>query len=140
MDATRRSFIGMLMAGLTLDPERLLWTPNKKVISIPKPIPVQARIFGIDEFVYYPAAVQNPNLLHDSIDKMQDRVESTIRLECERAMLRPKFVDLILPLDGSVHFAERSTDSMTGFKSRALVAYDIIENNYVLRVDSLFYA
>ncbi len=36
----RRGFLGILgaaIAGATLDPERLLWEPGKKLISIPKP-------------------------------------------------------------------------------------------------------
>jgi hypothetical protein len=33
----RRSFLVTLAAGFALDPERLLWTPGKKTISIPKP-------------------------------------------------------------------------------------------------------
>lgn len=35
---TRRSFFGMLAAGLAaaVDPERLLWVPGRKLISIPK--------------------------------------------------------------------------------------------------------
>ena len=33
----RRFFLGSLLATATLDPERLLWVPGKKLISIPKP-------------------------------------------------------------------------------------------------------
>jgi hypothetical protein len=35
----RRGFITTLLAGAVLDPERLLWTPGKKLISIPPAIP-----------------------------------------------------------------------------------------------------
>lgn len=35
---TRRGLIGALMGAATLDPERLLWVPGAKVISIPKPL------------------------------------------------------------------------------------------------------
>lgn len=38
----RRGFFGALaaaIAGSTLDPEKLLWVPGRKLISIPKPIP-----------------------------------------------------------------------------------------------------
>ncbi len=37
----RRGFLGALLgtaAGLALDPEKLLWVPGKKLISIPKPV------------------------------------------------------------------------------------------------------
>ena len=37
MDSTRRGFLASLAAALTLDPERLLWVPGKRVVSIPKP-------------------------------------------------------------------------------------------------------
>jgi hypothetical protein len=33
---TRRSFLAALAAALALDPERMLWLPGKKLISIPK--------------------------------------------------------------------------------------------------------
>ena len=39
----RRGFLSML-AGAVLDPERLLWVPGKKLISIPKPV---AKITGL---------------------------------------------------------------------------------------------
>ena len=38
----RRAFLGMFaaaIAGAAFDPERALWTPGKKLISIPKPQP-----------------------------------------------------------------------------------------------------
>ena len=36
----RRGFFGLIAAGVAAaaDPERLLWTPGKKLISIPKPV------------------------------------------------------------------------------------------------------
>ena len=33
----RRGFLGAIAGGLVLDPERLLWRPGRKLISIPKP-------------------------------------------------------------------------------------------------------
>ncbi len=36
---TRRNLLGALLGAATLDPERLLWVPGAKVISIPKPLP-----------------------------------------------------------------------------------------------------
>lgn len=42
----RRGFLGLLAgavtAGSLFDPEKLLWTPGKKLISIPKPTPIPA--------------------------------------------------------------------------------------------------
>ncbi len=40
MGLTRRGFFGLLAApvvAMTLDPEKALWVPGKKLISIPKP-------------------------------------------------------------------------------------------------------
>jgi len=41
MNMTRRALLAALAGGLAAaqDPERLLWTPGKKLISIPKPAP-----------------------------------------------------------------------------------------------------
>ncbi len=33
----RRGFLAALIGGLALDPERALWIPGRKLISIPKP-------------------------------------------------------------------------------------------------------
>ncbi len=33
----RRGFLAALIAGTAFDPERLLWVPGKKLISIPRP-------------------------------------------------------------------------------------------------------
>ncbi len=35
---TRRGIIGALLGAATMDPERLLWVPGQRVISIPKPV------------------------------------------------------------------------------------------------------
>ncbi len=37
---TRRGLIGALLGAATMDPERLLWVPGQRVISIPKPVVV----------------------------------------------------------------------------------------------------
>jgi hypothetical protein len=37
MKISRRGLLGMLAGGLVLDPERALWVPGKKLISIPAP-------------------------------------------------------------------------------------------------------
>ena len=53
----RRGFLVSLAAALTLDPERLLWVPGKRVISIPRPVlyrvPVEVfagGCFGVGDF------------------------------------------------------------------------------------------
>lgn len=35
----RRAFLGALLAAFVVDPERLLWIPGRKLVSIPKPRP-----------------------------------------------------------------------------------------------------
>ena len=42
----RRLFLSALTGGLAFDPERLLWVPRRKVISIPKPAPVAFVLTG----------------------------------------------------------------------------------------------
>lgn len=49
----RRGFLGFLgtaIAGATLDPEKAMWEPGKKLISIPKPPSVILRIGDVVEF------------------------------------------------------------------------------------------
>lgn len=48
----RRNFLSLLAASLTLDPERLLWTPGKKLISIPKPKPPMIGETKLDSGAY----------------------------------------------------------------------------------------
>ncbi len=43
----RRDFFGTLVASLALDPERLLWVPGKKLISIPNPTPLALTETGL---------------------------------------------------------------------------------------------
>lgn len=46
----RRAFLSLIATGLaaTTDPERLLWQPGRKLISIPKPCLVEARVLAIN--------------------------------------------------------------------------------------------
>ncbi len=37
MRLSRRGLLGMLAGAMVMDPEKLLWVPGKKLISIPKP-------------------------------------------------------------------------------------------------------
>lgn len=47
---TRRGLIGALLGAATMDPERLLWVPGAKTISIPKPVVSGNRFLTVDEF------------------------------------------------------------------------------------------
>lgn len=62
----RRGFLSLLgaaVSGAVLDPERLLWVPGRKTISIPQPAPIQAA----PEFLF------DPNsefvIIHETITK-----------------------------------------------------------------------
>jgi hypothetical protein len=44
----RRSFLALLAASLTLDPEKALWLPGKKLVSIPKPPTLSPRYLTSD--------------------------------------------------------------------------------------------
>lgn len=47
MSATRRGFLASLLAGATLDAERLLWKPGERLISIPKPRARKERLLSV---------------------------------------------------------------------------------------------
>lgn len=54
----RRSFLASLAAALTLDPERALYVPGKKLISVPPPkvlrVRIQMHFIGRDGLRYEP--------------------------------------------------------------------------------------
>lgn len=53
MSISRRGFLSVLGAGLAgaaIDPEKLLWTPDKKLISIPKRV-IQTSQFSIGDII-----------------------------------------------------------------------------------------
>lgn len=80
----RRLFLGSLIAGATLDPERLLWIPGKKLISIPAPAPVS--IFAFEEEFRRAVAFYNG-----------DQWEPDVA-EARRRMGRPAFVFNRMPM------------------------------------------
>lgn len=52
----RRGFLGMIAAGLAaaVDPERLLWEPGRKLISVPKPtLPIGMRMMRMQYVSQY---------------------------------------------------------------------------------------
>lgn len=90
----RRNFIATLAAGLALDPERLLWRPGAKLISIPKsgvkigmPLTVRRPTRFIVTHVtssseYFPHMVPMP-------DGWSDFVENAFRVGDEFTLERP---------------------------------------------------
>lgn len=48
----RRAFLASVAAALTLDPERLLWVPGKKLISVPAPR-VEKRFLTVGDVITF---------------------------------------------------------------------------------------
>lgn len=64
MKLSRRGLFGLLAAPLVLDPERLLWVPGQKLISIP---PTTPRIVTIDWFTRETLRILAENLRLDAL-------------------------------------------------------------------------
>jgi hypothetical protein len=141
---SRRSFLGGLAVALALDPERLLWLPGKKVISVPAPRVRTLRHLAVDVPLspYQPCCIREPfgeREFRAIVETTRGQLESDIKIFCEREMVRPRFQNLEMPVDG-IPYTERFTDHVSGFKSRAMVAYDLNRPQKILRVDALFEA
>lgn len=143
---SRRGFLGALAAAFAGDPERLLWLPGKKLISVPAPRSRQLLYFATD----VPAVCcSQPGFgpfgsreFRELVEETRDRLECEIKAFCEREMVRPHFRELVL-IPGTPHVVLRTvlcTDHKTGFKSREQVAYDFGMGKEVLRVDALIEA
>ena len=52
MDLGRRGFLGALLAGAVLDPEKLLWRQGEKLISIPAPRALPD-LYDLEYYYYY---------------------------------------------------------------------------------------
>lgn len=50
----RRSFLSALAAAMTMDPERLLWVPGQKLISIPNVSVAEDKLAIFDAFMKSP--------------------------------------------------------------------------------------
>jgi hypothetical protein len=135
---SRRLFLGILGSSTLFDPERLLWLPGKKVISVPAPRARRTRYFAVDQPMGPDwRAVLTPAEFHGRIAKMREQLEANIKFVCEREMVRPRFLDIDIGMGGML-YAEHTTVHATGFKSRALSEIDVLRGRGVLRVDALF--
>ena len=70
----RRGFFSVLAgmaATATLDPERLLWVPGKKLISIPKPIP-ETWGAGLQFFTEFPERINGLHTVGESLFAMTE--------------------------------------------------------------------
>ncbi len=79
MPLSRRGFLAF--AGLALDPERLLWVPGKKLISIPKPVDSAPLCYG--DFFNLPreiAAIHGIRIHHDAVYVVVGAVDASVAL------------------------------------------------------------
>ncbi len=67
----RRGFLAAIAAAVTLDPEKLLWVPGKKLISIPAPAPNF-------ETLYTPFTIDMIELAYKRINEMPLKVREWI--------------------------------------------------------------
>lgn len=74
----RRGFLGALMATMVVDPEKLLWVPGKKLISIPEPKPLLE--FGTAQVVILKARALGMTTLTQSLFVYDYRHNPTIFL------------------------------------------------------------
>jgi hypothetical protein len=135
----RRGFFGVLLgagASLSLDPERALWKPGAKLISVPKRVSMaERRFFGVQ------AVFPNRDLrlslqdferryLEPAAAALADSIES----EVIRGWRRPRFERLCRP-NGVVYTRTGPMGRLP--EARVTVAYDIAESQHVCRVDAL---
>jgi|GEM_PF-5437520 len=79
---TRRSFLAAIAGAFVVDPERALWTPGAKLISIPasiiKPEPLNLHISSVyspvrDAFLYTIRAIGDPTGAGNYVQMFADR-------------------------------------------------------------------
>lgn len=117
----RRGFFGVLLGGaavMALDPERALWKPGAKLISVPN-WDLRLSLQDFERRYIEPAAAA----LADSIET-----------EVARRWRRPKFEPLYLP-NGVLYTRTGPMGRLP--EARVIVAYDIIKNQHLCHVDSL---
>ena len=111
MMLSRRLFLGILGSAVAFDPERLLWMPGKKVISVPKPHVRTLHHMTVD-LLLEPTYLQIPlSALSEFCrikEEQRDSLECEVRAFCESKMLRPSFRDLEIPAD--IPYTDRITD------------------------------
>jgi hypothetical protein len=137
---SRRSFLAGLAAAFALDPERALFVPGKKLISVPAPRVRTLRMLGYEA----PAPEDFLSLRFDQwrdiIDPLLETIEVEINHMCGDLMVRPRYVHLALPDYDAVPFAERCTFFKSGFMGRTMLGADVMSGKLILRVESLFEA
>ena len=125
------SFLGGAAAIAAVDPEKLLWTPGKRTISIPAPIRAQYLLSATFDF----AAGDEYLSLSDFEDRYMRPAMSALTRQLDAAMLkRYRFEDLLLP--GGWDIARRGP--LGPFPNvREGRGYDIVSNRRFHRFDAL---
>jgi len=133
----RRGFLGLvsaIAAGAMLDPERLLWVPGRKLISIPRPIPPMHRVgVGFElSTPMLPLEEIELRYLEPAVAALEAAIQERYRVSAFEALRLPpaRAVDLAA--------ARRSR---LGMPLRVLIGCDVRHPDgprYVVRVDCAF--
>ena len=133
----RRGFIGMLgavAASAVLDPERALWVPGAKTISIP---PV------VSPAAWHSLAVDiGPTDLTDLDDERfflpaRLMLIKTVEEMAERTMREPRFTPLEFPFGVVFADTHHARYAAALCPMRQLIAYDAVTDRFFGRVDCL---
>lgn len=126
----RRGFLASLLAATTVDPERLLWVPGRKTISIPKPFQLERYFFGEVFYVSERVAVDSSDFHAQFIMPAVERVHANMAQAAFRMISKPKFLQLEIPNDMS--HAKHLPGGL-----RFMLASDIETGRLMGRVDAL---
>lgn len=102
MLTSRRSFFALLAAAFVLDPERLLWKPGAKLISVPAPLP--GVIYGV-QFELWHSAADIATLYHQAIEVLRRNVGAPLDSRFLRYSYEPYWGQEILRIDYPVKAA-----------------------------------
>jgi hypothetical protein len=136
MKATRRGFLGALIAGAAaaaVDPERLLWVPGRKLISVPKPrvVFVEYVELTFDVAIHSKARLIEAEGLNSAIGilGMMRSLDRSERAEAAKRMERPRLIAMSEPagVDGCWHID----------KTRFVNMYDIYTDQFIVRASRL---
>lgn len=146
----RRGFLAALggaAAGLLVDPEKLLWKPGEKLISIPKPLVLpppripQKQLFSVD------FDIPDQVLAFDSRESIYRRyivpamqtLAERLDHEAAKAGTALKFERLEIPtcVDRAFRMSFHDKTGQPNKEMRVMMDYDILDCRHVGRVDAL---
>jgi hypothetical protein len=134
---SRRLFLSILGSAAAFDPERLLWMPGKKVISVPALRRKELRYFGRD--VELGASVAptfwGSRPCRSLCRELEDLMLEDIHARAAAEMTKPTFVELSLPF--GVDRALVWSASHTGLSFRQQMEPNVMIGKLVVRVDCL---